>query len=264
MTAELQTWTPVGRIVQGHPLDPQTKDMNGAPLTDKQGNPKVQYFFALAVPKTDPAINELWQGVQQVATQGFPGGEAQRADFAWKIVDGDDPKHSSKEGFPGCWIIRCSSGFAIKCYTKGGDSQISDPSQLKRGYFGRTHITVRPNGDQRKPSVYINPSVFELIGYGEEISSGPDIATLMQTAPEAQLPTGASEIPVASSPPPATGAPGMPPATGAPGMPPVAGAPGMPPVAGAPGMPPATGAPGNSRAGFSQWPPARSRARNDS
>ena len=47
--------TPVGRLVMGSLYKAQDKDADGKPLLIKSGpnagQPKVQYFFALAVPK---------------------------------------------------------------------------------------------------------------------------------------------------------------------------------------------------------------------
>ena len=204
--SDLQMWTPVGRIVQGHPLEVQNTKMNGAPLTDKAGNPRVEYFVAVAVAKIDPAMVQIWQQFQTAAAAGFPGGEATWPTFAWKIIDGDLPQHAQKTGFPGHWVFRCSTGFEIKCYTNGGGSQIVDQAQIKRGYYGRVYLSIRPNGDPVKPGLFVNPSVFELVGYGEEIASGPDGAALIASAGAAALPPGASSIPVAGAVPPAAGA----------------------------------------------------------
>jgi hypothetical protein len=64
----------VGRMVQGDLFTPQDKDMNGNPMRDLKGNPKVQYFAAIAVRKDDPAFAPAWAAIQAEATGGFPGG----------------------------------------------------------------------------------------------------------------------------------------------------------------------------------------------
>ena len=190
-----------GRLVQGDVFVPQTKNMNGGPLTDLKGNPKVQYFIAVAVEKTDTAMMQTFAQIQQVAQAGFPGGESQRPDFAWKVLDGDDPKYAGKTGFAGCMVFRFTSGFPVKAYTKGAASQIVDPNQIKRGYYIRVAFTVKANGNVTKPGVYLNLSLVELVGYGEEIVSGPDAASVLATVGAAVLPTAASATPVAGSPP---------------------------------------------------------------
>ena len=40
--------TPVGRMVQGSPFEEQTTDMKGKQLTNAQGQPRSEYFFAIA------------------------------------------------------------------------------------------------------------------------------------------------------------------------------------------------------------------------
>jgi len=202
-----------GRLVQGSVFEPQTKNMNGGPLTDLRGNPKVQYFIAVACPKTDPGTMATYQRIQELAAAGFPGGETQRPDFAWKVLDGDQPPHNTKTGFPGCYVFRLTTGFQPKAYTQGGASQIVDPEQIKRGYYVRAVFTCVPNGNQQKPGVYLNTELVELIGYGEEINNGPDAAALLGAAGAAVLPAGASAAPVAGA------APIQPPATTAPGAP---------------------------------------------
>ena len=71
---QVETLTPVGRMVQGDPFVANTTDMKGKPLTNKDGTARVEYFCAIAVPKTDAAVNEFWAKAQQVAAAGFPGG----------------------------------------------------------------------------------------------------------------------------------------------------------------------------------------------
>ena len=201
-----------GRLVQGNVFEPQTKNREGGPLIDRQGNPKIQYFVGVAVEKTDAAMMETWARIQQIGHNSWPGGESRQDDFAWKVIDGDDPKHVGKTGFPGCLIFRFSSGFPVKAYTQGAASQIVDPNQIKRGYYIRVAFTVKSNQSTSKPGVFLNISLVELVGYGEEISGGPDASVVFNGAGAAPLPAGASTSPVAGGPPLAP-APPMPPET---------------------------------------------------
>ena len=190
--------TPVGRMVQGDPFVANTKDHEGRPLTDQQGQPRVNYFFAIAIPKTDPGFAELWAKMQAIALAGFPNGESQLPAFAWKVTDGDLPPHNTKEGFPGHYILKCSNGFEPKVYTAGGKDLITSENagQLKRGYYVRAYISIKANGSSLKPGLYLNPSMVELVGYGPEIVSGPDGAAIFGGTPAA-LPAGASATPLA-------------------------------------------------------------------
>ncbi len=226
--------TPVGRMVQGDLFVPQTTDMEGRPLVDKQGAPRVTYFFATAIPKTDPDVDALITQIHAVGQAGFPAGQWQMPGFSWKILDGDDPKNANKEGFAGCWVFRISSGFPVAVWETGGTARLIEPGKPKRGDYIRAVINVVSNKSTSKPGVYLNHQLVEFVGYGQAISSGPDGAEVFGKAPAAVLPTGASATPVA-------GAAGLAPSTVAPPVPDA-----TPPVipahdfvAGAPPAPPA-------------------------
>lgn len=216
-TQRIDILTPVGRLVAGDVFKANTTDQKGNPLLVKKGpnagQPKVEYFFAIAIPKTDPAYNtEVMAKLQAAARTGFPtlfdaSGNCIRPDFAWKIVDGDSrvPNQNNvipatKEGYPGHWVVSFKGGYAPKVYTKGGEALITDPEMLKKGYYIRVYGTVTGNEDMQKPGVYLNPSMVEFVGYGEEIISGPDGAAVFGGAPAANLPAGASAIPMAGTP----------------------------------------------------------------
>ena len=202
--------SPVGRMVQGHPMVMTGQGFGNKPLTNKDGQPREECFFAVAFPKTDPIMAQIWQQLQQAAIAGFPGGQAQWPTFSWKVKDGDQPPHNTKEGFPGHYVISFKSGFMPKVFTKGGAAQIAEKSQLKCGDYVRVYFGVAANNDKAKPGLFINPSVVELVGYGSEIFSGPD-GTVFGDNPVAALPPGASATPVAGPPiataPPVMGAP---------------------------------------------------------
>jgi hypothetical protein len=216
-TQKIDILTPVGRLVAGDVFKANTVDPQGRPLTIKSGpnagQPRTEYYFAIAIPKTDPTYNtEVLAKLQAAAKAGFPtmfdaNGQCVRPDFAWKVVDGDSnvPNQnntipSTKEGYPGHWVLSFKGGFAPKAYTKGGEAVITDPEQLKRGYYIRVYGSVAANGDMQKPGVFLNPNMVELVGYGDEINSGPDGAAVFGGAPVANLPAGASVTPLAGTP----------------------------------------------------------------
>jgi len=207
---QIELLTPVGRLVQGSCFEGNTKDATGNPLVYKTGanagQPRVDYYMAIAIPKTDPGVAELIAKIQQAATAGFPGGEFNAPTFAWKIIDGDtvDSKgqpHANKQGFAGNFIFKFSGGYAPKVYTAGGGEVLKDPASVKRGYYIRIYGSTVANMSAQQPGVYLNHSAVEFIGYGEEIVSGPDGAAVFGGQPAGALPAGASATPLAPATP---------------------------------------------------------------
>ena len=215
-----QILTPVGRLVQGDCFKPNTKDADGNPLIykrgPKMGEPREDYFFSIAILKTEPSWAAVWEKIKTEAIEGFPQlapqlkemnyvGENPHLQFSFKITDGDSdvPNQkgfapNSKPGFPGCWIVSFTSAFAPECYTAGGAKRITESEQLKRGYYVRIGGNVRPNGSEQRPGVFMNHSMVELVAYGEEISSRQTGEEVFGNSPVARLPEGASATPIAS------------------------------------------------------------------
>jgi hypothetical protein len=288
MAQKVNITSPVGRIVMGSLYDPNTTDAEGKPLVVKTGpnagQPRVNYFFALAIPKgTEPhwAHTPWGQQIWNVGNQAFPNA-AQSPTFAWKIEDGDSQipnkkgrKPCDNEGWPGHWILKFSGGFAPKVYQQEGAGyvQVMQKDFCKPGYFVEVAFSVDGNGSQSQPGVYINHSMVCFRAYGPEITFGPDVASAgFGVAP---LPVGASMTPLAGAIPmpqiPAA-APALPGAPVGYAPPPVpAGVPQIPGVAPAPLAPagsvpmpyaPAPGAPApipvTPNPGFVQVPPPAS------
>ncbi len=206
--------TPVGRLLMGSLYNPQTTDAEGKPLLIKSGpnagQPKVQYFFAVGVPKgNETHWNQTQWGamIWKVGHDSFPAGQADHPQFAWKIVDGDSaiPNKAGKKpcdrtGYPGNWVISFTSGFAPKIYNKDGSSAIVEPDAVKLGYYVQVNGDVDGNGSQQQPGVFINHSMVALSAYGEEIYVGPDASAVGFGA--APLPAGAMATPPATFTPP--------------------------------------------------------------
>jgi hypothetical protein len=246
--SNLNLTTPVGRLVMGSLYKPDTTDMTGKPLVVRSGpnagQPKVQYFFAVAIPKE--AGHTHWAQTvwgKQIWNHGhaeFPAGNADNPSFAWKIVDGDSQvlnennrKPCDREGYPGNWVISFTSGFASKICNKDGSAAITEPDAIKLGYYVQVNCNVAGNGGPPNAGIFINPSIVALSAYGEEISYiGADPKAAGFGA--APLPQGATTTPPASFVPPVT-------------LPPVAT---PPPVASPVAMPPPNPA-------FLTIPPAR-------
>lgn len=265
MAQKVNITSPVGRIVMGSLYDPSTTDAEGKPLVVKTGpnagQPRVNYFFALAIPKgAEPhwAHTPWGQQIWNVGNQAFPNA-AQSPAFAWKIEDGDSlipnkkgRKPCENEGWRGHWILKFSGGFAPKVYQQEGAGyvQVMQKDFCKPGYFVEVAFSVDGNGSQSQPGVYLNHSMVCFRAYGPEITFGPDVASAGFGA--APLPAGASMTPPAGAipmPQPPAAAPAAyapPPLPGAPvgyAPPPVpAGVPQIPGVAPAP-LPPAGSVP---------------------
>lgn len=231
--------TPAGRMVSGSWTEINTKDHKGRPLDPKKYN----RFVALAFPKTTAnwwdeqgELGLTLTAVRQASHDHYKGSEWQNNDFAWKIDNGDDPKHAGKEGYAGHWILkftRYETIGACRVYNTA-NQEIIDPMQLKRGYYYRISGSCKANeqtGEQA--GVYMNMNMGQLVGVGQEIVSGPSAAQVFGTP--ATLPAGVQAAPAVG---------GMP---AAPALP-TGGAP-LPPTVAAPGAPGAVPAPNFAQGG---------------
>lgn len=245
--------TPVGRLVQGDPFEPQTKNMQGQPLVTMSGQPTQRYFIAVAFRKDDANFGAFYQKLVEVARGSFPNlfnaqGQCSHPRFSWKLMDGDGvdengKSNATKEGFAGHWVVKFSSSFAPRCFHAGHyqpHEQIQDKNAIQRGYFVRVAGTIEGNDNAQKPGLYVNLSMVELAGVGPVITSGPDAAAVFGGAAPA-LPQGAQPLPMHAG----QAAPFVP--GGAPQMP---GSPAGMPSAAAPAM----GAPGSLPGNFPAAP----------
>lgn len=249
---------PVARIVQGDLYEAQTKDNQGNPLVTKTGEnigkPRINYYFAIAVPKT-PGVahwgNEQPWGAKiwGLGNAWWPQGQAQQPDrFAWKIEDGDDARpnqngrrNCDSEGFPGHWIIKLGSSYAPKIFDEQGNPLLQ-PGLVKRGFWVEVLANLASNENTQNPGIYINHSMVAYRAPGKEISSGPDPRSV--GFGKSALPAGVTAQPVGNIAHMPAVAPTGPaagfPAPGAPGYaPPNLPAPGyaaMPPGYAAPAM----------------------------
>ena len=218
--------TPVGRLVQGDCFSPSTKDAEGK---DRE---QPQWYIGVAIRKDDPGFIPLWNTIQAQACQawGVVSPDRLPQPFAWKVTDGDALEHDYAKG---CWLMRFSTGFAPSVrYNDENRSQITDPNLVKRGYYVQVAFNINSNGSNRRPGIFLNHRFIMLVGYGEEIISGPDAKTVFAQNPA--LPPGASATPITSQGPGYPAAPG-----GAPQGPGYPAAPGGAPQG--PGYPAAPG-----------------------
>lgn len=208
--------TPVGRMVQGDFFKPNTTDQQGNPLVIKsgpnKGQPRTDYFAAIAFPKTpDIVASVITPMVQQAATSYaslFPrGAEPNNAaghfgctlpKFSFKIMDGDGvddngKPNASKDGFAGHWVVKFSSGFAPQVWTRAKNLpdghpskalntdpetlvqlQATDAALVKRGFYYRVNASVDGNG-QQLPSG--SPGLYTNYNLVELVAFGEEITS---------------------------------------------------------------------------------------
>lgn len=260
--------TPPGRFVFGDLYEPETEDFDGNPMVIKngadKGKPTQRYVIGIAIRKTQSGhwANEPGWGQTIWATghAGFPGGEASRDGFSWKIYDGDStvilPKSKSKvppcerEGWAGCWVLRLQSAYAPEIWDAVGANaanpvRLNTPGAVLPGYVIQVIGTVTGN-EGASPGVYLNHAAVGLVAYANVISArGVDVKGKFGGA----LPPGASLTPPAASIP--APAPAAAPAYAAPPQPvykpaaaptAVVPAPGIFGIPGVPAAPPAPAA----------------------
>lgn len=177
------------------------------------------------------------------------------AGFSWKVEDGDSQvpntkgvKPCDRDGWAGHWVVFFSMNVALGAdgkperlpcplYTlmddKAPGQRLRAPApitidRIKRGDYVQVSCDVRPNGEVQKPGVFVSANALCLLGYGEAIVGGFDVATA-GFGQDAALPPGASMTPTAGFVPPVQGA--LPPTSAptAPVLPPTGGTANLPP-----------------------------------
>lgn len=187
-----QIQLPPCRIVEGSASRSTSLGMNGRKLDQPQ------FYIGLAMPKSDPRVGEVWQAYMSTALQYFASNnyivESIKAGirpngFAFKWVDGDDPKRRDKEGNAGHWILKVKSIFAFKVVDQ--NNQPIDAAVLKTGFYADALLGLDGNKQfNDKAGLFVNPIFIRWLfpGYGKEIISGPDANKVMGAAPTSPPP----------------------------------------------------------------------------
>ncbi len=250
---------PVGRLVTGSVYEPRDKDQKGNPLTTKDGKPRVEFSFGVAIEKK-PGELAFYQTdwgllLYNVARTSFPNmfdpttGQLRPGyKFSYKVTDGDSTEYNTAvppkrpcdtPEWKNCWIVWFKSAFAPKTYDirqwnpkMGGNPPELPAAEIQCGDYIQVAGSIDSNGDTQKAGVYVNHNMVALAGYhpAGRISRGPDVASANFGA--SPLPAGMVSAPVG----------GLPPVAGQPAaqVPPPAAAPLPPLVGGAPIAPPQT------------------------
>ena len=198
--------TPVARLVQGSLYTPSTKSKDGKPLVNKSGEPRVEFYFAVAILKTGEnhwRETEWGAKIWAVGQQDFPAGQANSPTFAWKINDGDSTlvnrenrRWCDYEGYPGCWVLNFKAGFAPVVCNENGTQIITEKDHVNLGDFVQVFGTVKGNSSTQQPGVYLNPSDVAFSRFGQRIFKRPDPSKIgFGNSP---IPEGASLTPPAA------------------------------------------------------------------
>lgn len=211
MSTRVDLLTPVGRLVQGSLYVGQTTDAENRPLVYKTGanagQPRVNYWFALAIPKgTEQHWNttEWGKKIWDVGHAGFPNGQANSPMFAWKIVDGDSNipntqgnRPCDNEGFPGHWVLKYSGSFQSSIFNENGSVPLTEPNAVQLGDYIQVYGYVEDNKSTQQPGVYLNHSMIARAGFGKRIIAGADPKSVGFGG--SPLPAGASTTPIAQA-----------------------------------------------------------------
>lgn len=227
-----QIVTPVGRIVGGSFDTPRLKDGDNKDMAYKDGTLAAEFSVLLAIPKAgEQHWNQTAWGAQiwAIGDAGYPGGYVSRADFSWKIQDGDSAipnkkgkRNCDREGYPGHWIIAASRRSARDRLAPPQYVDIREnPSRpaaipadaIKHGYYAQLCVQVADNAPSQTPGVYVNLEIIALAAYGQPIILGTEIDAAQVGFGGFSLPAGAMTTPPAGlAVPPAVPAPVAPPA----------------------------------------------------
>lgn len=200
---------PVGRLVGGSLHRPRTEDGYGKPLVTRDGKPREEYSFGVAIPKTASTLAaEPWYApIAALAAAAFPAGQNKLDTFSCKVTDGDSTKPqgrkmiapSSKKGYPGHWVVFFSGSRPAALWNADGSARLDPAIEVKKGYYVQVMGNSRSNGDLMKPGMYMNATAVGFSAFGEEIKGEEVVPVGFGGA----LPPGASATPVAAMPAPA-------------------------------------------------------------
>ncbi len=197
-----QILLPPGRLVEGNVYKSSNIGLNG------QIKAKPEFYFALAIAKSEPRLGEVFGAFLAEAKAGYASHQhilnrlVQRdqsgrefmnlgGGFAWKIADGDAPDRRERPGQADCWIFKSKTTWDVKVVD--ANNLPINPMLLRTGYWCDALVNLAPNGKiDHTAGLYVNPVFVRWLfpGYGEEIFPGPQADKVMGAAPS-QLPPGA-------------------------------------------------------------------------
>ena len=174
--------TPLGRHVYGDLFKGDDKGFQNQPnpIDPETGKPTLKWAFGFAIEKTNPDLPAFIQTLQQEWQAAWPRGEynqkltATTPAFSNKIVDGDAAEYKDKPGYAGCIVVKFESKYPPSVYAPDGQRVITNPEELKRGYYFKVMGSITTNGNTAKPGMKMYHNKLLFCYAGEEIkgSSG--------------------------------------------------------------------------------------------
>ena len=166
--------SPVGRLIYGSVFKGNDKGYQNRPndVDPSTGLPQLKWAFGLAVEKANPelpAFMALLQGSMREAWPTFQGNMSDPSVFKAKIVDGDTPALASKAGYAGCIIFKIESKFLPTVFSPDGQRVITNPDEVKRGFFIQVAGSYTTNGDPTRSGMKMWGSKVLFKFAGEEI-----------------------------------------------------------------------------------------------
>ena len=233
MTDFINLQLPVGRIVWGNPIKGNQKKnytTKEVVVSQKTGQPVTEWACGIAIPKDQYELH-VKPILESAAFSLYPNGVPHG--FSWKVTDGDSVDqngnpYSAKTGYAGHMVLKISTeAFAPPMYrdANGAWVQLTE-TEVKTGDFVIATLQVKAHNNN-SGGIYLNPSSYAFVGYGEEIRNTPSPDQVYGNLSNVALPPGASATPIA----PAAAAQGIP--AGQPTPTPVQGVPQQ-----MPGVPP--------------------------
>ena len=173
--------TGVGRFIGGSCYEGSTLDDKGQPKVyktgAKQGQQRTDYSVGIALPKTQGhwATEPGWGAtIWAEGHASWPQGQAQRPDFAWKIIDGDSTMPNKKMkrpcdqvGYPGHWILWFGGTTPPPvAVAVSGPAQWNDtPGTCMPGDYIEIRGSVSSNESDQTAGMYLNIAAVCLRGY---------------------------------------------------------------------------------------------------
>ncbi len=196
----MSRFTFTGRLVQGDPTQMRQKkdEKTKAPRLKQDGTPLLQAYVAVAIPKVpgqrfviagNPSYEDSRAVIDNDARAAWPQFFGQRPQglqfpaslpmdctnpkFANKVIDGDgfDDKgqpFSANEGWAGCWVVKCSNGFAPKVYEwtpSGWQETVHTGRTVKCGDYVTVSGNCESNKSTESPGMYMN---FDTVSFEQE------------------------------------------------------------------------------------------------
>jgi len=167
--------SPVGRIVQGDLFEGSTNGYQNKPYGLRQdGSAIKKWFIALAIEKTNPDLGKFMQTLLGLAAQAWPtfrGNHLDNNAFKSKIADGDATDDPNMKG---CVIFKMESQYPPTIFAPDCQRVITNPEEVKRGYYIQVAGTYQTNGDNQKPGMkfWLQKVLFKYAG--EEIRGSSD------------------------------------------------------------------------------------------